>query len=212
MMVVAVMIAVAVAGAGCASASAVTSAPEPASLREMLGTPTQFELQPQQSTVQLEASIDRGDLALASHLTLPIDGGHAEVVAVGDQLEISTLDLELSPVEVPTTIVSGGIRLTGVRLGLPQPAYIGDAVWVDDDDVTATTKLALDLDWSLDLGGNTWPLATQRLPDFETTIAIGRNGDAVTLDVVTTASGVQWSWADIVAFGDVTIEVHAAVP
>jgi hypothetical protein len=195
--------------AGCTSAST-TAAPPGASAREILASPKVFDLDQARTLVQLDAEVDRGDRTEAARLLLPVADGTVEVAVDGDQLRVRDLELDLMPIDVPTTIVPAGIRLTDVRIGIAAPVRTDDAVWSEDgDECHAHAIVSLTWDWSLDTGDDAWPLAQQRIDGIDADLAIHREGEALTFDASLSARGIAWRWADLVMLGNVAIAMHA---
>jgi hypothetical protein len=199
----------ALAAAGCSSSPSV-SASEQQSAREILATPQAMDIVPAQTSVEMDARVDRGDGSESSHVDLPVVSGRAELVAAGDQLQLSGLILDLAPVQVPASIVPGGLTLTDLHLKLAAPVQTSDAVWSDGDDhLSADVRLSLDLVWSVQLSGKTYRLSDQRIDDLDVGVTVDRVNDRITFDAGGLASGARWSWADIVVFENLSVTLHA---
>lgn len=204
---VGVVVAAGYVGGGCDSAASVGAPVETA--REVLASPTQMAVVPASSGVALRAELDRGDHVDAGRVAIAVTRGSLWTRTAGNQLVIDSLALELAPVDLPADVLEGA-RLTDLRLRLPAAVYTRDARWHDDDNgCDATATAALELDWSLELDGKSYPLAPQRIDGIDLAMMIGRDGDAVTLDVGAMGSGTRWSWADLVWFDDLTVTIGA---
>lgn len=192
---------------GCTSAA--VGGP-PVHTRDVLATPQAFTMVPASTTVELDASVDRGSSRETSHVIVPVTGGGAEVAADGDQLALRDLTIDLAPVDIPASIFSGGARLTELHLRLAAPATTANATWSDDDERGGgDVAVALELAWSIELDGKIYPLAPQRIDGIQLGLAVDRDGDRIVFDAGAIASGVRWSWADLVFFGDLTLTLHA---
>ncbi|HTJ40933.1 MAG TPA: hypothetical protein VL463_02520 [Kofleriaceae bacterium] len=200
------MVAVLVVGCG-GTASGVDRA---VSAREELVTPQAFAVVPSETSVELDASVDRGDAHESAHVTVPVVSGGAVVSGAGDQLELRELTIDLAPVDIPESILTGGVRLVDVHLRLAAPVTTADATWSDDDEHGGgSVRASLVLSWSVAISGRTFVLADQRIDDLAIAIGVDRSGDALTFDAGLIADGARWSWADLVFFGDVAVTLHA---
>jgi hypothetical protein len=183
--------------------------PPPPSTRDQLAAGRTFTLAPDRTTVQVEASIDDGPVQDAARVTLPAIRGTASLHADGDQVAIDDLGIDLGDVELPAAIAPAGARLTGLHLRLVAPVTTTDADWsADADEVGGDAVIGLELDWSIQIGGQAWPLAPQRLYGIQLGVMVAPEGGALALDAGAIAAGTRWSWAGIVSFGDVTIALH----
>jgi hypothetical protein len=199
----------ALAAAGCSSSPSV-EAQQTQSAREILATPRSMDVVPAQTSIELDASVARGSASESAHVDLPVVSGRAALVAAGDQLEISGLVVDLAPVQVPASIVPGGLTLTDLHLKLAAPVETSDAVWTDGDDhLRGDVRLSLDLVWSVQLSGKTYRLSDQRIDDLDVGVNVDRVNDRITFDAGGLASGARWSWADIVVFSNLSVTVHA---
>ena len=166
-------------------------------------------LAPDRTSVQVEASVDDGAVQDAARVTLPATAGTAAVRADGDQLRLDDLAIDLADVELPAAIAPAGTRLTDLHLRLVAPVTTADADWsADDGEVGGDAVIGLELDWSIEIGGQTLPLAPQRLVGIQLGVMISPDGSALALDAGAIAAGTRWSWAGIVSFGDATIALH----
>lgn len=204
------MIVGAAMAAGCIPGS-LDEAPAPDTPRARLDEGVRrFALDAARTQVDVSARVDRGAGAVVARVTVPVRGGAVETRGAGDQLVLEAVAVDLTPIEVPATVVPGGLRLTGIHLGLAAPAPTRDLTWsVDGLAAIGSVPLALDLDWAIDTGGGAYPLARQRLGPIPAVVAIGREGDAITLDLVAAAPGPLWSWAGIVGLGDLSLSLAA---
>jgi hypothetical protein len=197
---------------GCATAQyggGGGEAPPPPTTRDLLAGGRTFTLAPDRTTVQVEASIDDGPIQDAARVTLPAVRGTASLRAEGDQVTVDDLALDLGDVELPAAIAPAGTRLTDLHLRLAEPATTADADWcADGGDVGGDAVIGLELDWSIAIGGQTLPLAPQRLAGIQLGVMVSPDGIALALDAGAIAAGTRWSWAGIVSFGDATIALH----
>ncbi|MCE9573306.1 MAG: hypothetical protein K8W52_09125 [Deltaproteobacteria bacterium] len=163
---------------------------------------------PSQTRLEISARVDQGAGADAARVTVPSVGGAIRVRSAEDQLVIEALGVDLAPIDVPPTVIAGGLRLTGLHLALAAPVATHDLMWSTDDDAAlASVALELDLDWAIDTGRGAYPLTRQRLGPIAAVVAIGREGDAVTLDLDAWAPGPAWSWAGIVGLDDLSLSL-----
>jgi hypothetical protein len=197
---------------GCATAQYGGGGGDPApppTTRDLLGAGRTFALAPDRTTVQVEASVDDGPVQDAARVTLPAVRGTASVRAEGDQVTVDDLAVDLADVELPAEIAPAGTRLTDLHLRLVEPASTADADWsADGDEVGGDAVIGLELDWSIAIGGQTLPLAPQRLVGIELGVMVSPDGSSLALDAGAVAAGTRWSWAGIVSFGDATIALH----
>lgn len=201
------MILSAAAAAGCVTEGSLRE-PAPDTPRAIVETGAVLRVIPAQTRLEVSARVDQGAGAEAARVTVPSVGGVIRVRGADDQLAIEALGLDLVPIEVPSTVIAGGLRLTGVHLALVAPAVTRDLMWsVDDDAALGSVALELDLDWAIDTGRGAYPLARQRLGPIAAVVAIGREGEAVTLDLDAWAPGPAWSWAGIVGVDDLSLSL-----
>jgi hypothetical protein len=202
----------AIALGGCATAStdAVPLDGAGAGAGAWLGSGRELALAPDASGVRLVVGLDRGASIDRTRVALTAIGGQIGVAVDGDQLLVRDLSIALAPVEIPAAITGTPFRLTDVRLRAASPARSQDAAWSGDDDgCVATAAIRLDLDWSLAIADEVWPLTRQHLAAIDLGLAIDREGDVVTLEAGAIAAGVRWRWSDLVTFSDVAITVGA---
>ena len=162
-------------------------------------TPPRYEL-PLSGTVQVVAAIDRGDRTSASTVKIPIVEGAADVDLEDPMhgvIAIDRLELALQDVTVPESIMPGGATLTDLRVALDGP--------VETDAGAATVDASLD--WSIRINGRTWPLARQRLERLSLGAA-ALDDRQVVLEAEVRDDGVCWSWADVITFSALVIDVR----
>jgi hypothetical protein len=162
---------------------------------------SQWRAVPLGGSVRVLASIDRGETRIATTVDVPVVAGEASIDVDrlgGTTIAIDRLDLALDDVELPESILPHGVRLTDLRLTMESPIATDHG----------SAEIALSLAWSMRIDGRTWALAPQRLDGLALDTATGDDGDTVTLDAHVRGDGVRWSWADIVTFADVAIDVR----
>jgi hypothetical protein len=152
-------------------------------------------------SVRLVAGIDRGETRTATTVDVPVVAGEASIDVDdvdGTAIAIDRFELALDDVELPESILPRGVRLTDLRLALDAPAATDHG----------SAEIGLSLAWAMQIDGRTWTLAPQRIDGLSLDAATGDDGEAFTLDAQIRGDGVRWTWADIVTFSDVSIDVH----
>lgn len=143
---------------------------------------------------------------------IDVRGGHLVLGAGPDgELAVEDLSLLLGDVVVPT-LDGDGPLLTGIRVVLGAPA-LGPAAWSDDgDSATVTLEPELVLEWGV-VGqeGRVAPLPPQRLRGITLELRLETRRDGrVVVRATGRASGVFWSWAELVSFSDATLTLELA--
>jgi hypothetical protein len=197
------LIAVMLASSFVGACGGTPSTSEPTA-RDALASPQAFAIVPAETSVELDATVDRGDAHETSHVVVPVVSGGVSVVAAGDQLTLRELELVLAPV------TGAGVHLVDLRLRLASPVTTADATWSDDGERGGgSVRATLIWSWAIEVDGRTIPLADQRLDDLAIAIGVDRSGGSFDFDGALIADGARWSWADLVFFGDVTVTLHA---
>jgi hypothetical protein len=185
------------------------SAGAPPTARELLAEPLRLDVTPDDSAVALAAHVDQGGQVDEARLALAIDRGWFDLAARGSQLELDGLEVRLAPIDLGS-VMPAGIRLVDIRVHLARPALSRDAVWQPDERAcAATVSAALELDWSLEIAGEAYPLAPQALGHLTLDLSVTGGGDTLGATVLADVPGVRWSLADIVFRGELTLAVCA---
>jgi hypothetical protein len=149
-------------------------------------------------------AIDRGEVELAT--TGPIDEPRGEL---SDELTLSTFELTLAPIPLPSALFKVSAQLTDLRLSLRAP--VRSAVsWSGDDALTSRMSVSLDLDWAITIEGGKTPLGTQHLPPMSLEVSIEGKGDVVESSLALTSVGELWNWIGLLKLEDLELELEAA--
>lgn len=180
-----------------------------ATTREVLASSPTFAIANAESSTSLHAELDRGSSTATADLAMAMTTGSFAVGAEDGAVSVDELTLAFGDVALPAAIFPAQLVLTDIHVhtgaALALPAY-----WSDDDDVvTASGPGTLKLDWSLRVAGQTYALGTQTLTDLGFTVTGTRHDARVRVALGVTAHGVMWSWADIVALGNLDLDVAA---
>ncbi len=138
--------------------------------------------------------------------------GAGEIVATADaggQLQLVSFGVTADPIAIPDHVFGKPARLEGVRLALASspPAR---TTWSENDEATATVALDLTLSWTISIGDQVIPLATQQLAPIPADLVLGGSGDHVDGTLVLHSSGVLWSWAGFVELTELELAVVAS--
>lgn len=195
---------------GCAS-STVQPGDAPASVRERLeSADTRLFVSGAESGGSISAARRISGGWSSGTVDLTIESG--ELVASCDadgRLTIERVGLWLGPIEIPSTVLGHGAQLTKVHLQVDKPLTIA-ATWDGDDAARATTALDLGLSWELSVDGSSSPLGAPNLPAIPIELALTGDGDHVRAELRAHASGVVWSWADLVRLEELDLVLAAA--
>jgi hypothetical protein len=181
-------------------------------LRERLATSRGMTM-PAEGTVQLTAS-RKYDGVATSTPELGVDEGRLALRAehegalVFDQLDFQVADVTIGADTVPPA----GLTLTDIRVHLERPAYAPRTEWSDDGSFAqGKAEFDLLLDWSiLGAGGQTFPLATQRIAAVPAKVSVGASvAGEVTVSFDATVTGTFWSWAGIIEMSDLHLVLQA---
>lgn len=195
---------------GCSATPAAPDVDGGVSTRELLATPQMLDIVPAMTSINLTMGIDQGAGEVTAQTRLGINAGRIRVRNDGRQVAVDELALALAPIDLPRAYFPAGVRLTDLQLRLVRPVLVLGGQWTPDgEDLTGGVLIGLDLDWAIEIAGHATPLATQHLAPLALDLAIGREGETLTLYADGHAAGVQWTWANIVWFGDVTLAMHA---
>ncbi len=196
-----------------------TGPPGQATARErLIDGPRIIGLFPDQASVSLAVRLRRADgwhvypaaPALAhGFVTLTArDDGNLQVAAA----RLSFADIVVGDKGLPPS----GLHLTDVTIATAQPHECTWIEWSSDDDACAAeVAVAFDLDWSLVASdGAVSPLATQHLPPIALGVDVSRDDAGLTADLAADESGLLWSWAGLVEFRDLALDVagHELIP
>jgi hypothetical protein len=198
---------------GCAQGEA--PAPAPAQLGERLaaGPTLWFDTYASFATLGVRYGDD------VQHVQLLLAGGSMDLALDDGDLVIATLDLPIAEiVTMPVRAAFPGaprVELTDVRLELAEPVAAA-ASWGgiepgETPDVEMAAELAVDLHWSLVAeNGHVVPLGTQRLAPIPARLFVtfGVDGHLVA-DLLAVHPGVFWSWAGLIDFTELRVELDA---
>jgi hypothetical protein len=150
-----------------------------------------------------------GDSWIAGATTLTIEHGHLRISLDGSgRLAIDQLEIALAPI-VLDGVFGKPAELHDVQLRLAARAS-SDATWTSTDDATASLAMKLAFDWAIVLdGAEPYPLATQQLGPATVDLVLAGNGDRVDAHLALDASGVLWSWADLVQITELALSISA---
>jgi len=79
----------------------------------------------------------------------------------------------------------------------------------DDEQVTTSGPGALRLDWKVRVDGAVHDLGSQTLSDLGFTVTTTHDGERLRTALQVNAHGVMWTWADVVALGDLDLDMVA---
>lgn len=199
-----------VAATGCATSSVPEGAPTYSSVKDRLAHPTRFYMDPQPGAGMLTAERYTHD-GWVTGMT-PISVTHGDLDASLDKtgkLTVTTLEVDVDPIDIPDSVFGKPAQLRDVRFTLPQPA-LADVVWSTDNDAEVTLTLALDLDASIAINGPQGsPLGTQHLPPVVITTMLTGAGDHVDAQLSLDAKGTLWNWADLFKLTELQLSVAA---
>lgn len=184
----------------------------PVSTYDRLTETQAFTVEPAETLVELRASRDHGDTTEDGTATLPVARGAVDATAAGDWLGLDDFTLMFDTVPLPTTIYPGDLALADTHVHFATP-FECKAVWTDDDQAATCAATAwFTVDWKLVVGGEPRPLGSQTLGPVDLAVAIERDGGRLALDLTGRADGVIWSWADVIALGELDVTVRAYAP
>ena len=175
--------------------------PSPVSLREHLADETALLVSAPDSTGGITAERRTTTGWEAGFVELSLTGGDLAVLAEpSGALLVQALGLDLSPIEIPSSVIGRSARLTEVRLALVAPTRV-PATWIDDHEGRASSPLQLELSWALEIDGATSPIGSPRLPPIPVALRL-TGGEQVNAEIRVEAMGELWSWADLVRLED----------
>lgn len=181
------------------------------SVRERLAQPTRLLVSAATSTGTITARRYTHDGWQGGQLALAIaDGDFTTTATPSGAFAVSELLLNLQPIDIPESVFGKPARLTDVRLQLKAPTAATDAQWADADDATATTKLELDLSWSIAINGSATPLGAQHLPPVPVVLGLSGTGAHIDAGLSAHATGTVWSWAGLLELDDLDLTLQAA--
>jgi hypothetical protein len=193
--------------AACANAPAGT----PASVRDRLETDeTQLLIATGDSSGSITAQRRSSEGWVAGTVALAVKNGELVVGAdARGSITIDHLAVDLGPIEIPRTVLGYDARLTDVHLEARKPAGVVTK-WTGDDEARATAEVELQLSWSLTVDGKTTPLGAPRLPAVPIELDFTGDGASVRVEARAAATGMFWSWADLVKLEDLNLVPAAA--
>lgn len=180
----------------------------PDTMRERLEADTRLLVTAEASGAAISAQRRTGDGWAERLVDLPLVHGELVARADGGMLALDKLQLSFAPVMIPATLVGHEAQLADLRLTLAQPVA-APAVWRDDAEVSAETRMQLVLSWQLTVDGVGLPLGAPALPPLPVTVALHGSGAHVAAEVQIEAPGELWSWAGLVKLTDLMLVVDA---
>jgi len=195
--------------AGCATSSAPDGAPVYSSVKDRLAHPTRLYIGAGTSTGAITAERYTHDGWVSG--TTPLSIAHGEVDGSLDKtgkLEIAQLEVDVDPIAIPDSVFGKPAQLENVRVVLSQPS-LADVIWSSDDDAEATLTLALDLNWSIAVNGQSSQLGTQHLPPVVMHLMVTGAGDHVDAALSLDATGTLWNWADLFKLTELELSLAA---
>ncbi len=196
--------------AACAAATAPPApdaAPPPLTLREQLARPVQLTVDPVASTGAVTASEREGAGWRPAHVALQVDAGAFSLTSRGSALVLHAFEVKLAPIALP--MLPNDAHLTDIAVRLPGPVTVG-VTWQDDDDAIVLATLDLELDWSFSAAGAKLPLGHQHLPAVPVAITLHGEAGAATGAIALDQPGELWSWADLLALADLSLQLPAS--
>ena len=183
--------------------------PSPTTLREHLATETALVVSPPTSTGGITAERRTTTGWESGFVELAVAGGDVAVLAEpSGTLLVQDLELDLAPIEIPSSVIGRSARLIETHLALTAPTRV-PATWVDAHEGRATAPLQLALSWSLEIDGKASPIGSPRLPPIPVTLRL-TGGARVVAEIRIEAMGALWSWADLVRLEDLTLVLAAS--
>jgi len=191
-----------------------TQAPDdpPASVRDRLAdAPRLVGLFSDQADISLDVLLRRGDGWQVHPTSLSLDRGTVSLSAGPDgQVRLAAAELTFEDVLVGDKgVPPTGLHLTGVRV-TTRAAHECDWVdWAPDGDAcSASIPAVFFLDWSMvATDGEVIPLGTQELAPMDLWIDVAGDQTGIAADVRALEPGTLWSWAGVVEFRHLVIEV-----
>jgi hypothetical protein len=184
----------------------------PRSTRDALATPRVFAVSTTDSTASLHAELDRGSTTVSADVSLAVTGGGFTVGVDGPLLEVDGLAVAVGEIALPVEIFPTPLTLTGVHVHLAAPLALVASWDADDEIATMSGRGGLRLDWSLRVDGVVYPLGSQTMEDLAFAVAVWRDDGQLRLDMNVAARGVMWTWADIIALGDLDVHLTGRAP
>jgi hypothetical protein len=180
------------------------------SVRAELESGREFVLVPSASTLDVTVQRREGEAVRAS---LAVLGGDAAAsVAADGEVRVERLRFDVDDIVMrPETLPPDGLHLTGVRLALDTLVDVRTQWTNRDNDATIQGEASLLLDWAVKASdGRVLPLATQHLPPLPFTASLRRSASGtLAANVGTVATGVFWTWGDILELSDLAVDLSA---
>ncbi len=179
--------------------------------RELLARERVFAVDGDDSAATLHAEVRRGSKVEAADVTLAVTGGAIELGADAELLVIDDLSITFGDVALPVDVFPAQLVLTGIHAQLARTLH-ASAYWsLDDQRATAFATASLRLDWKLAVAGEVYPLGAQTLDGLDLAFGVDRDETGLLVELGVTAGGVMWSWADVVALGDLDLTLTGRV-
>lgn len=178
---------------GCTAETETGNAEAP-NVRHTLSEERAFDIDTQTSEVAIVA--DGSWLDDESIVELPILSGSAVVVAEGDELVVSALDLAFEDIEIDGDggmLIESGDRLSDLTVQLRRAAP-AETTW-DDRGAQGEGTYDLTVGWSLRIKGHELDLSDQTISGLPFSVAVVDDERGLRLEVDTSAEGQLWSMA-----------------
>lgn len=193
-----------------ACSSAAVGELSPSSVRDRLEGPTRLLLVPGRSAGTVDARRWSSSGWSSALVALRVTSGELVAATTSDgAIAISDFGVAFEPIELP---LETNAQLSQVRLDLVESPPVAMTTWRGDDAATASTRFDLELAWSLTVEGSSAPLGSQRLAPVSVTLGLDGDGAAVDATIAVEALGTVWSWAELIALGDLQLALAATTP
>ncbi len=179
---------------------------------EMLLDQPELALVPGMTWVEMTARVDRGSTVLEDTTRIEVDRGNLFLST--DQygtVHIDGLAISFHDVVAGKGMLSeNGFHFTDIVARMETPTSCDKAQWQRDGNHCSTTaSLDINLDWSLVMDDQVYPLGTQKLGTMDLNVEIYQKRGELFAELDGTAEGVFWHWAGIVEFSDLTLYTTA---
>jgi hypothetical protein len=204
--------------AACGEEPASAPPGQPTALERLVAGPRIIGLFPDQASVSLDVRLRRADGWHVYPASPALAHGYVTLTARSDGgLQVAAARLSFEDIVVGDKgLPPSGLHLTDVRISTAAPHECTSVDWSEDDDACAAeVAVAFDLDWSLVASdGVVRPLATQHLPPVALALDVSRDAAGIAADMAADEPGLLWSWAGLVEFRDLALEVpgHELIP
>ena len=143
---------------------------------------------------------------------LRIDAGELALTADRDGVvTVESLALDIGPLVLPEELLGYSVELTGIHLGLVEPAKVR-VQWDSDDEAHGSASLDLLLKWSLTNHDTTSPLGSPNLPLVPVELSVVGDGAAVHAEIRVSAPGELYRWASLLKLEDLNLTLSSDTP